>query len=73
MSVQFTLIYNSCCFLAPLDIPWFVSGGWAIDMHLGRVTRDRCDLDAHPWLRKLQDGGISASPKPGQAVCKGCE
>jgi hypothetical protein len=57
MSMHFTLIHDLYRFLAPVDILWFVSGGWAIDWHLGRVTRDRCDLDSHPWLRKLQDGG----------------
>jgi hypothetical protein len=32
-------------FLDPLSVEWFVSGGWAIDIHLNRVTRKRCDLD----------------------------
>ncbi|MGH7779860.1 MAG: nucleotidyltransferase domain-containing protein [Candidatus Binataceae bacterium] len=26
-------------------IPWFVAGGWAIDLHLGRVTRAHNDID----------------------------
>jgi hypothetical protein len=26
--------------------PWWISGGWAIDLHLGRVTRAHHDVDA---------------------------
>jgi hypothetical protein len=29
-----------------LAAPWWVSGGWAIDLFLGRQTRDHHDLDA---------------------------
>ena len=31
--------------LADLPAPWFVSGGWAIDLFLGRVTRKHEDLE----------------------------
>ncbi|HVA78618.1 MAG TPA: hypothetical protein VNF27_12015 [Candidatus Binataceae bacterium] len=31
--------------LARLRIPWFVAGGWAIDLHLGRATRAHADID----------------------------
>lgn len=31
--------------LAPLDAPWMVAGGVALDLHLGRVTRPHDDLD----------------------------
>ncbi|MDN4595075.1 nucleotidyltransferase domain-containing protein [Polycladomyces subterraneus] len=27
------------------DRPWFVSGGWALDLSVGRVTREHGDLD----------------------------
>jgi Aminoglycoside-2''-adenylyltransferase len=30
---------------ARLGAPWYVSGGWAIDLHLGRVTREHHDVD----------------------------
>ncbi len=30
---------------ARVDAPWYVSGGWAIDLHLGRVTRKHHDVD----------------------------
>jgi len=28
-----------------LSVPWYVAGGWAIDLFLGRVTRDHSDVD----------------------------
>jgi hypothetical protein len=31
--------------MARLGRPWFISGGWAIDLHLGRVTREHHDVD----------------------------
>jgi hypothetical protein len=31
--------------LDPLSVEWFVSGGWAIDVHINRITRERGDLD----------------------------
>lgn len=45
MNSSFVLINNLVNFLGPLSVEWFVSGGWAIDIHLNRVTRERCDLD----------------------------
>src|SRR5215216_6326971 len=31
--------------MAGFDRPWFVAGGWAIDLYLGRVRRAHKDLD----------------------------
>jgi hypothetical protein len=31
--------------LAPTGVQWCVVGGWAIDLHLGRVTREHEDLE----------------------------
>ncbi|MEN8113275.1 MAG: hypothetical protein ABFS21_02710 [Actinomycetota bacterium] len=28
-----------------LPVPWYVAGGWAIDLFVGRVTRDHHDVD----------------------------
>jgi len=30
-------------------IPWAVAGGWALDLFLGRETRDHADLDLAVW------------------------
>ncbi len=32
-------------FLAPLSAPWWIAGGWAIDLFLGRQTREHDDID----------------------------
>jgi hypothetical protein len=31
--------------LAPLDVPWWIAGGWAIDLFVGRQTRQHHDVD----------------------------
>jgi len=31
--------------LAPLSVPWWIAGGWALDLFLGEVTRPHGDLD----------------------------
>lgn len=31
--------------MAGFDRPWFVAGGWAVDLHLGRVTRLHRDIE----------------------------
>ena len=31
------------------DIPWAVAGGWALDLFLGRQTREHADLDLAIW------------------------
>jgi hypothetical protein len=33
------------------DRPWFVSGGWAIDLFLGRVTREHGDVEVGVYRR----------------------
>ena len=40
--------------LGGLDAPWWVAGGWAIDLLVGRQTRDHGDLDI-VILRRDQD------------------
>lgn len=32
-------------FFASLTVPWWISGGWAIDLFLGRQTRPHVDID----------------------------
>jgi hypothetical protein len=31
--------------LAPLSVPWWIAGGWAIDLFVGRQTRPHEDID----------------------------
>jgi hypothetical protein len=31
--------------LAPLSVPWWIAGGWALDLFLGQVTRPHVDID----------------------------
>jgi len=35
--------------------PWFIAGGWAIDVFLGRVTRDHGDVDVALLRRDQMD------------------
>ena len=48
--------------LAGCPVPWAVAAGWAIDLHLGRQTREHSDLEVAiprstlgPYRRHLQD------------------
>jgi hypothetical protein len=31
--------------LAELQCPWYICGGWALDLYLNRVTREHKDID----------------------------
>ena len=31
--------------MAPLGVVWWIAGGWALDLHLGRQTREHADID----------------------------
>jgi len=40
------------------DVPWWIAGGWAIDLHLGRRTRQHDDVDVlvlRPHLPRLRE------------------
>lgn len=41
-------------FFAPLSIPWWIAGGWAIDLFLGRQTREHEDIDVQILRRDQQ-------------------
>jgi hypothetical protein len=45
--------------LSRLSAPWFVAGGWAIDLFLGRVTRPHRDIDI-AVLRRDQEAAREA-------------
>jgi hypothetical protein len=42
-----------------MDAPWAVAGGWALDLHLGRVTRSHSDVEV-AVLRRDQSVARSA-------------
>jgi hypothetical protein len=41
-------------FFAPLATPWWIAGGWAIDLFLGRQTREHEDIDVQILRRDQQ-------------------
>lgn len=57
---------------AALDVPWWVAGGWAIDLLLGRETRAHDDFDVlvlrpdqHAVRSYLCDWDVHAADPPG--------
>ncbi len=47
----FAELDNAARILADFPHPWFVCGGWAIDLFLDRVTRPHKDVDFAIWRR----------------------
>lgn len=41
----FAPVHEVVALFSKFDHPWFIAGGWAIDLFLGRVTRDHEDVD----------------------------
>jgi hypothetical protein len=41
-------------FFATLPVPWWIAGGWAIDLFLGRQTREHADMDVFILRRDQQ-------------------
>jgi len=39
--------------LAPVIAPWWIAGGWAIDLHVGHQTREHADTDVLVLRRDL--------------------
>jgi hypothetical protein len=46
--------------LAGVGVPWYVAGGWAIDLHLGTQTRPHEDLEIA--VPAADFGAIAARP-----------
>lgn len=44
-SRQLSLIGEMAALFDEADVPFWLSGGWAIDFHAGRITRSHSDLD----------------------------
>jgi Aminoglycoside-2''-adenylyltransferase len=60
-------------------IEYWLFGGWAVDFHVGRVTRDHTDVDAAVWqadvarIRVLLEAqGWIHAPEPGEDGYTGC-
>jgi Aminoglycoside-2''-adenylyltransferase len=51
VSVQLELIEEIDRLLGASAIRFWLRGGWALDFHLGRVTRQHADIDLVAWLR----------------------
>jgi aminoglycoside-2''-adenylyltransferase len=45
---------KAATFFAALHVPWWIAGGWAIDLFLGRQTREHEDLDVLMLRRDQQ-------------------
>lgn len=41
----FAAVSAVCSLLSSLAVPYWITGGWAIDLAVGRVTRDHADVD----------------------------
>jgi aminoglycoside-2''-adenylyltransferase len=58
--------------LAGVPCRWWIAGGWAIDLHLGRQTRDHADMDVLilrddqlVMQEALEDWDLNAADPPG--------
>lgn len=51
MTAAFATILAFGQVMAGFPRPWFVSGGWVIDLFLDRVTRDHADLEVGIFRR----------------------
>ena len=67
MTAAFAPIISFGQVMAGFPCPWFVSGGWAIDLFLDRVTRDHADLEVGIFRR---DQGALARHLAGWRLAK---
>ena len=44
-SAGFEPVHAVASLLSGLTVPWWITGGWAIDLAVGHVTRDHADVD----------------------------
>jgi len=40
--------------LSPLSEPWWIAGGWALDLFVGQVTRPHGDIDVGIFRRDVR-------------------
>jgi Aminoglycoside-2''-adenylyltransferase len=48
---SFDSIISAASVMHGFGLPWFISGGWAIDLFLGRVTRGHADIEIGTYRR----------------------
>jgi len=46
--------------------PWWIGGGWALDLHIGRQTREHADVDV---VIRRADQGLLRALLPGWDIC----
>jgi len=46
---QLSMIREIGVLLAAASVRWWLFGGWAVDFHLGQVTRDHRDIEFYIW------------------------
>jgi hypothetical protein len=51
--VQFEPIDRLAELMQPVQAPWWVAAGWAVDLHLGQLTRAHADVDVLVLQRDL--------------------
>jgi hypothetical protein len=66
--------------LSARGIDYWLFGGWAVDFHVGRMTRTHADVDVAVWhsdlgeiRRLLDDAGWIHAPEPGEDGYTGYE
>jgi len=47
---------------------YWIFGGWAVDLHLGRVTRDHADIDVAVWDADFAEFGVTATAAGWQEI-----
>jgi lincosamide nucleotidyltransferase A/C/D/E len=76
-AVQLRLIGEISEILAAAHVQWWLFGGWAVDFHLGRVSREHGDIefyiraaDAERVSRAFRDAGFAPQeiPYPDEAM-----
>jgi hypothetical protein len=48
-AIQMRLIGEICDALDATGVAWWLYGGWAMDFHAGRITRDHADIELFVW------------------------
>ena len=54
---DFAAVSAVCSLLSRLTVPYWIIGGWAIDLAVGRVTRDHADVDVMRGTRQARTVG----------------